>query len=153
MDRELLIQNIRLNYSRYGVTEEVIKEEIEPLIDDSIRKGRSYDFIYFVLQLAICEEYGLEYFWCTERQMARAFGISDEKMLDMLNRIQSLEKEKKTITGILLIFLGICCYLISSTLGGSDVKDFFSGVLVGLSIGEMLTGVYIVTKSMAKEQK
>ncbi|MCI5789849.1 MAG: helix-turn-helix domain-containing protein [Tenericutes bacterium] len=79
--------------------------------------------------------------------------VSDEKMLDMLNRIQSLEKEKKTITGILLIFLGICCYLISSTLGGSDVKDFFSGVLVGLSIGEMLTGVYIVAKSMAKEQK
>lgn len=59
--------------------------------------------------------------------------VSDEKMLDMLNRIQSLEKEKKTITGILLIFLGICCYLISSTLGRSDVKDFFSGVLVGLS--------------------
>lgn len=79
--------------------------------------------------------------------------VSDEKMLDMLNRIQSLKKEKKTITGILLIFLGICCYLISSTLGGSDVKDFFSGVLVGLSIGEMLTGVYIVAKSMAKEQK
>lgn len=84
MDRELLIQNIRLNYSRYGVTEEVIKEEIKPLIDDSIRKGRSYDFIYFVLQLAICEEYGLEYFWCTERQMARAFGISDEKMLEII---------------------------------------------------------------------
>lgn len=84
MDRELLIQNIRLNYSRYGVTEEVIKEEIEPLIDDSIRKGDSYDFIYFVLQLAICEAYGLEYFWCTERQMARAFGISDEKMLEII---------------------------------------------------------------------
>ena len=83
MDRETVVQNIRLNYSRYGVTEDVIKEEIEPLIDDSIRKGRSYDFIYFVLQLAICEEYGLKYFWYTGRQMARAFGISDEKMLEI----------------------------------------------------------------------
>ena len=33
---------------------------------------------------SICEEYGLEYFWCTERQMARAFGISDEKMLEII---------------------------------------------------------------------
>ena len=84
MDRELLIQNIRLNYNRYGVTEEVIKEEIEPLIDESVKKGQSYDNIYFFLQLAICEEYGLKYFWYTGRQMARAFGISDEKMLEII---------------------------------------------------------------------
>lgn len=80
MDRELLIQNIMLNYGRYGV----IKEEVESIIDQSFKKGCSYDFIYFFLQLAIAEEYGVEYFWCTNRQFARAFNISDEKMLKII---------------------------------------------------------------------
>ena len=84
MDKELLMQNILLNYNRYGVTDEIMKEEIEPLIDQSLKEGRSCDFIYFFLQLAIAEKYGLEYFWCTNRQFARAFGMSDEKMLKII---------------------------------------------------------------------
>ena len=59
----------------------------------------------------------------------------------------------QVVIALLIMSTIIFMVFISSTLGGSDVKDFFSGVLVGLSIGEMLTGVYIVAKSMAKEKK
>lgn len=30
----------------------------------------------------------------------------------------------------------------SFTLGGSDVKDFFSGLMMGLSCGSMLVGIF-----------
>ena len=34
-------------------------------------------------------------------------------------------------------------------IGGSDFKGFISGLLLGLSIGEMLVGVYVVGKTLA----
>ena len=34
----------------------------------------------------------------------------------------------------------------SHTLGGSDVQDFFAGVLLGLSVVEMLAGVWVIAK-------
>jgi hypothetical protein len=45
--------------------------------------------------------------------------------------------------------MGIALQALSHTLGGSGVKDFFSGLLLGISIGEMLAGVYVVGKGMA----
>lgn len=63
-------------YGKYGIE----RDEIESIIDDGIKKGQSYDYIYFFLHLASANVCGLDYFWCTPRQMARAFNVSDEKM-------------------------------------------------------------------------
>lgn len=38
----------------------------------------------------------------------------------------------------------------SFTLGGSDVKDFFSGLMMGLFCATMLVGVFVAVKSIAK---
>ena len=73
----------------------------------------------------------------------------DEQMLDLLRRTQELEKQKVMLTGVILIVMGIAFQALSHTLGGSDFKDFLSGLLLGLSIAEMLVGVYIVGKSLA----
>ena len=51
--------------------------------------------------------------------------------------------------GILLVVMGIALQALSHTLGGSSVKDFFSGLLLGISIVEMLVGIYIVGKGIA----
>jgi transcriptional regulator with XRE-family HTH domain len=73
----------------------------------------------------------------------------DEQIMDLLKRTQELEKQKNLLYGILLIVMGIALQALSHTLGGSGVKDFFSGLLLGISIGEMLAGVYVVGKGMA----
>ncbi len=73
----------------------------------------------------------------------------DGQMMDLLRRTQELEKQKKQLYGIILIVMGIALQALSHTFGGSDVTDFLSGLLVGLSIGEMLVGVYVVGRSMA----
>ena len=70
----------------------------------------------------------------------------DEQILDLLRRTQELEKQKVMLTGVILIVMGIALQALSHTFGGSDVKDFFSGLLLGLSIAEMLLGIYVTAK-------
>lgn len=72
----------------------------------------------------------------------------DAQMLDLLHRTQDLEKHKKILYGIILVVLGIACNAMSGTIGGTNLKDFFSGLLMGLSIGEMLIGIYVIGKNI-----
>ena len=75
----------------------------------------------------------------------------DEQIMDLLKRTQELEKQKNLLYGVLLIVMGLALQALSYTLDGSAVKDFFSGLLLGLSIAEMLIGVFVVGKSIAKK--
>ena len=70
----------------------------------------------------------------------------DEQILDLLRRTQELEKQKVMLTGVILIVMGIAFQALSHTLGGSNVKDFFAGLLLGLSIIEMVLGIYVIAK-------
>lgn len=72
----------------------------------------------------------------------------DEQIIDLLRRTQELEKQKNLLYGILIIVIGIASQALSHTMGGSGVQDFFSGLLMGLSIAEILAGIYIVGKTV-----
>ena len=82
-----------------------------------------------------------------EEKSVRAY--DDEQIMDLLKRTQDLEKQKNLLYGVLLIVVGIALQALSHTLGGSNVKDFFSGLLLGISIAEMLVGIVVVGKSIA----
>lgn len=75
----------------------------------------------------------------------------DEQILDLIRRTQESERQKTTLTGVILIVMGVVFQALSHTFGGSRVKDFFSGLLMGLSIAEMLVGVFVVAKGMKKK--
>ena len=81
---------------------------------------------------------------CSEEKSVRVY--DDEQIVDLLKRTQELEKQKNLLYGVILIVMGIALQSLSHTLGGSNVKDFFSGLLLGISIIEMLVGVYVVGK-------
>ena len=74
----------------------------------------------------------------------------DEQILDLLCRIQELEQQKGILYGVILIVLGIASDAMSRTTGGTDVQDFISGVLMGLSIAEILLGFVIIGKKIFK---
>lgn len=74
----------------------------------------------------------------------------DEEMLKMVERVQQLEKEKQVISGVLLLTMGIAMLALSETIEGTGFKDFVSGVLLGLSIMEMLAGIFIAVRSFIK---
>ena len=77
--------------------------------------------------------------------------FDEEQILDMLRRIQQLEKQRMSILGILLIVMGIALLAFSQLLGGTDFRDFLSGLMAGISVGEMLVGVFIIGRSFAKQ--
>lgn len=74
----------------------------------------------------------------------------DEQILDLIKRTQALESQRETLVGIILIVMGLALGAMSFTLGGSDVKDFFSGLMMGLSCGSMLVGIFVAVRSIAK---
>ena len=85
----------------------------------------------------------------SEEKSVRTY--DDEQIMDLLKRTQELEKQKNTMSGTLLIVMGVALQALSHTLGGSNAKDFFSGLLLGLSIAEMLVGLYVVGRSMSRK--
>lgn len=72
----------------------------------------------------------------------------DDQILAMLRRTQELEWQKGILYGLVLIILGIACGAMSKSTGGTDVQDFVSGVLMGLSAAEILAGIWITGKQM-----
>lgn len=76
----------------------------------------------------------------------------DEQILDLLRRMQELERQKWILYGIILVVLGLACSAMSATASGSEVQEFVSGLLMGLSAAEILAGIVIVGKSILKRQ-
>ena len=72
----------------------------------------------------------------------------DDQILDLLRRTQELERQKGILCGFVLIVLGIASSALSTATGGTDVQDFFSGILMGLSIAEILAGILIAGKRL-----
>lgn len=70
----------------------------------------------------------------------------DAQILDLLRRTQELERQKGVLYGLVLVVLGIASGAMSNTTGGTDVQDFVSGVLMGLSVAEILAGIGIIGK-------
>ena len=75
----------------------------------------------------------------------------DEQILDLLRRTQELERQKGVLYGLVLVLLGIASGAMSKTTGGTDVQDFISGVLMGLSVAEILAGIWVAGKTFLKQ--
>lgn len=68
----------------------------------------------------------------------------DLQVLDFIKRTQVLENQRASLYGFILTIMGLVLLLLHYNIGGSGVKDFISGLFLGISIVEMLIGVYIV---------
>ena len=75
----------------------------------------------------------------------------DEQILDLLRRTQELERQKGILYGLVLVVLGIASSAMSGTVGGTDVQDFVSGILMGLSIVEILAGIGVAGKKLLNQ--
>lgn len=102
----------------------------------------------------LCQELGITVSELIDGEVKADSSIrvfDEEQILDMLGRIQQLEKQRMSILGILLIVMGIALFAFSQLLGETDFRDFLSGLMMGISVGEMLAGVYIIGRSFAKQ--
>ena len=76
----------------------------------------------------------------------------DLQVLDLIKRTQDLENQRVSLYGFILIIMGLVLLLLHYNIGGSGVKDFISGLFLGISIVEMLIGVYVVARGLAKHR-
>lgn len=56
-----------------------------------------------------------------------------------------MQESKNSLYGVLLLIMEIALQALAHTIGGSDVKDFFSGLLC-VPVAEMLVSIYVVGK-------
>ncbi|WP_165043077.1 MULTISPECIES: helix-turn-helix domain-containing protein [unclassified Adlercreutzia] len=74
----------------------------------------------------------------------------EEQILDLMKRTQKLEAQRTSLYGIVLIVMGIALMASRNVVGGSDVPDFFAGMIMGISSAATLVGVYIAARGLAK---
>ena len=88
----------------------------------------------------------------TEPDSIRVY--DDDQILDLIKRIQKSGKPRKiSLYGIYSsMTMGIALFAVHFSIGGSDVRDFFSGILMGLSIVEMLIGIFVTAMGFSRQK-
>lgn len=102
---------------------------------------------------SLCEELDIMVSELMDGEKAKEKSVriyDDEQILDVLRRTQELEKQRNLLFGIMMIVMGIALQAISHTFGGTNIKDFCSGLLLGISMVEMLIGVYVIGRGIVK---
>ena len=72
--------------------------------------------------------------------------VMEDQTFSILERISVLEKERIYFIGIGLVFMGILLLVLSKFMGGTNVQDFISGLLFGISLGEILVGIFVIIR-------
>ena len=75
----------------------------------------------------------------------------DARILDLLRRTQELEDQRTSLYGVMLIVMGLALLAVHDMVGGSTVTDFFSGLLLGLSVSVSLVGVFVTVRGISKK--
>lgn len=76
----------------------------------------------------------------------------EEQILDLIRRTQNLENQRNSMVGVILTVLGIALLALSFTIGGSNFRDFISGMFLGMSIVIMIVGLVVAARGMAKQK-
>ena len=74
----------------------------------------------------------------------------EEQILDLLRRTKNLENQRTSLYGIVLLLMGVAMLVLHYNVGGSDLRDFISGVLLGISVGVMLVGICVMILGFSK---
>ena len=101
----------------------------------------------------LCKELGVTVSELMDGEVAAEGSIrayDDAQVVELLRQVQDMQRQKQTIYGVVLIVMGIALNALSGTVGGTDVRDFISGLLLGFAVAIMLGGIAIVGKSVIK---
>ena len=72
----------------------------------------------------------------------------NEQIVEMLKEIQNLRNMKILLIGFFLLLMGSVQLALSQIFGGTDVQDFLSGLMLGISIPQLLIGVFLLGRRL-----
>lgn len=153
MDQIVIGQFIMKKRKEKNLTQEQLAEKLN-VTNKTISKWETGKCMpdYSVIEL-LCKELEITIAELMDGEMNEKNSIrtyDDQQILDLLERVQNLEQQKIQLLGTVLICLGMIFFAASHFSAGSLVRNIISGVLLGLSIGETLAGVYIIARTVGK---
>lgn len=74
----------------------------------------------------------------------------NQNVLEMLKEMKKLKNKKILIIGYIFIIMGIAELILLQVLGGTDFQIGLSGIMFGISIPELLLGIFLICFSVKK---
>lgn len=150
MNQQVIGKFITLKRKEKNLTQEQLAEKIG-VSNKTVSKWENGKCMpdYSVIEI-LCNELGITVSELLDgEENEKSIRIYDEKeILGMIKDIQELKESKNSNTSFFLIIMGISLLALSFCIDGSDFKEFVSGFLLGISVVEMILGIYLLGKTM-----
>ena len=76
--------------------------------------------------------------------------LHERQLMELLRRTQELERQNGILHGVIMLIFGIAVQALAPHFVGSPMQDLLSGIILGLSVGILLLGIYLIFQAMQK---
>ena len=76
--------------------------------------------------------------------------LHERQLMELLRRTQELERQNGILHGVILLVFDIALQSLAQHFVGSPMQDLLSGIILGLSAGILLLGIYLIFQAMRK---
>ena len=76
--------------------------------------------------------------------------LHERQLMELLRRTQELERQNGILHGVIMLIFGIALQALAPHFVGSPMQDLLSGIILGLSAGILLLGIYLIFQAMRK---
>ena len=150
MNQQVIGKFITLKRKEKNLTQEQLAEKIG-VSNKTISKWENGKCMpdYSVIEI-LCKELDVTVSELLDgEENEKSIRVYDEKeIIGMIKDIQEQKKSKDSNSSFFLIIMGISLLALSFCIEGSEFKDFVSGFLLGISVVEMILGIYLLGRTM-----
>lgn len=86
--------------------------------------------------------------------LCESLDISVSELIEGKNTVlherQELERQNGILHGVIMLIFGIALQALAPHFVGSPMQDLLSGIILGLSVGILLLGIYLIFQAMQK---
>lgn len=76
--------------------------------------------------------------------------LHERQLMELLRCTQELERQNGILHGVIMLIFGIALQALAPHFVGSPMQDLLSGIILGLSVGILLLGIYLIFQAMQK---
>ena len=76
--------------------------------------------------------------------------LHERQLMELLRHTQELERQNGILHGVIMLIFGIALQALAPHFVGSPMQDLLSGIILGLSVGILLLGIYLIFQAMQK---
>ena len=101
----------------------------------------------YALIQSLCETLDISVIELIEGKEA---SLHERQLMELLRRTQELERQNGILHGVIMLIFGIALQALAPHFVGSPMQDLLSGIILGLSVGILLLGIYLIFQAMQK---